>query len=98
MSLFRWGFVCSRLLAAVMSTIEKLRLYSRIKPPMYMYVRRSTMYEKAAFLFAGTGVRKISSVAYGFSSIKIHYSVNTINEVYVYSIKYCYSNIILGKP
>ena len=51
----------------VMSTIGTLRLNSRIKP--LMYVRRRTMYEKAAFLLAGTGVRKISSVAYGFSSI-----------------------------
>ena len=31
-------------------------------------------------LLAGTGVRKISSVACGFSYIKIHYSVNRINE------------------
>ena len=38
----------------------------------------------------GTGVRKISSVAFRFSSIKIHFSVNSINEVYVFSIKYRY--------
>ena len=43
------------------------------------------MHEKAAFLLAGTGVRNISSVTYGFRSIKIHYSVNIINEVYVFS-------------
>ena len=41
-----------------------------------VYVRsitRSTMYQKA-LLLAGTGVWKISSVACGFSSIKIDYS------------------------
>ena len=39
------------------------------------------MYKKA-------GVRKISPVAFGFSSFKIHFSVNSINEVYVFSIKF----------
>ena len=40
------------------------------------------MYEKAAFCYvAGTDVRKISSVACGFSSFKIHRSANRINEV-----------------
>ena len=34
------------------------------------------MYEKAAFLLARTGVRKISSVACGFRPIKIHYQQN----------------------
>ena len=37
-----------------------------------MYERRRTLYEKAAL--AGTGVRKNSTVACGFSPIKIHYS------------------------
>ena len=58
-----------------------------------MYVRCSTMYEKAAFLLAGTGFRrKNSTVACGFSPIKIHYSdyPKKINEVYVFSIKYVY--------
>ena len=49
----------------------------------------STMYQKAPCL-AGTGVWKISSVARGFSSIKIDYSyylkslISRINEVYVF--------------
>ena len=55
------------------------------------------MYEKAAFLLAGTGVRIISFVACGFSSNKIFYSVNRINEVYVFTIKYRYSDILLKK-
>ena len=41
-----------------------------------LYVRsstHSTMYQKALFL-GGTGLWKISSVACGFSSIKIDYS------------------------
>ena len=47
------------------------------------------MYEKAVLL-AGTGERKISSVACGFSPIKIHFSdypkslISRINEVYVF--------------
>ena len=41
------------------------------------------MYDKAAFCWP-EGVRKISSVACGFSSVKIHYAVNRINEVYVF--------------
>ena len=48
-----------------------------------MYVRRRTMYEKNSILLAGTGVKKIRYVACGFSSVKIHYYVNRINEVYV---------------
>ena len=72
------------------TTSQTLNSDSRVKPRMY--VRRSTMYEKAAFL-----VRKISCVACGFSFIKIHYSVNRINEVYVFSIKYRYSDILLEK-
>ena len=54
-------------------------------------------------MLAGTGVRKISSVACGFSSIKIDYSdylkslISRINEVFVFSIKYCYSDILLKK-
>ena len=62
----------------VYTTSEKIRPNSRIKP--WVYVRRSIMYEKAAFCLAGTRIRKISSVSCGFSSIKIHYSVNRINE------------------
>ena len=44
-------------------------------------------------MLAGTGVRKTSFVVCGFSSIKIHYSINKINEVYVFSI----SDILLKK-
>ena len=62
--------------------IRKSRPNSRIKPRMY--VKRSIMCEKRYFVKSGlAGVRKISSVACGFSSIKIHYSVNRINEVNV---------------
>ena len=59
-----------------------------------MYVRsnmHSIMYQKAPFLIAGSGVWKISSVACGFSSIKIDYSnypkslISRINEVYVFN-------------
>ena len=62
-----------------------------------MYVRKSPI------LLAGTGVWKISSVACGFSSIKIDYSdypkslISRINEVYVLSIKYRYCHILLKK-
>ena len=57
-------------------------------------ITRSTMNQKAAFW-------KISSVAFEFSSIKISYSdypkilISRINEVYVCSIKYRYSDILL---
>ena len=62
--------------------IRKSRPNSRIKPRMY--VKRSIMCEKRYFVKSDlAGVRKISSVACGFSSIKIHYSVNRINEVNV---------------
>ena len=52
-------------------------------------IMQSTMYETTPFL-AGTGVRKISSVACGFNTIKIHFSdypkspISRINEVYVF--------------
>ena len=54
-------------------------------------------------MFAGTGVWTISSEACGFSSIKFDYSdypkslISRINEVYVFSIKYRYCNILLKK-
>ena len=35
---------------------------------------RSTMYQKSSTLFAGNGAVKISSVACGFSPVKIEYS------------------------
>ena len=58
----------------------------------------STMYQTAPFV-AGTDVWEISSVA--FSSIKIDYSdylkklIGRINEVYAFSIKFRYSDILL---
>ena len=48
------------------------------------YVRKSSI------LLSGTGVRKISFVACGFSTVKIHFSdylkslISRINEVYVF--------------
>ena len=48
-------------------SIGKSRPNSRIKPRTY--VRRSIMYDKAVFSLAGTGARKIKSVACGFSSV-----------------------------
>ena len=70
-----------------------------------VYVRsitRSTMYQKL-HLLAGTDVWKISSVARGFSSSKIEYFdylkslISRLNEVYVFSIKYRYCDILLKK-
>ena len=52
---------------------------------------------KNYILLAETGLWKSSSVACGLSSIKIHYSVNRINEVYVFSIKYCYIAYFIEK-
>ena len=42
----------------------------------------------------------VASLACGLSPIKIHYSdyPKRINEVYVFSIKYCYSDILLKTP
>ena len=71
----------------------------------WVYVRsitRGTMYQKLHFV-SRTGAWKICSVACGFSSIKIDYSdypkslISRINEVYVFSIKYRYSDILLKK-
>ena len=45
---------------------------------------------KSSIVLVGTGVRKISSVACGFSTIKIHFSdylkslISSINDVYVF--------------
>ena len=57
-----------------------------------VYKEHYTLYyvPKSSILLAGTGVWKISSVACGFSSIKIHYSdypkslIGRINKVYVF--------------
>ena len=76
---------------------------NRIMARVYvMHITRNTMYQKL-HLLAGTGVWKIRSVACGFSSIKIDYSdylrslISRINEVYVFSIKYRYSDILMKK-
>ena len=59
----------------------------------YYYVPKSSIF------LTGTDVWKISSVACGFSSNKIDYCdyqkslISRINEVYVFSIKYHYSDI-----
>ena len=58
---------------------------------------------KSSILLAGTGLWKISSISCGFSSIKIDDSdypkslISRINEIYVFSIKYRYSDILLKK-
>ena len=62
------------------------------------------MYKKVPLL-AGTGVRKISSEACGFSAIKINFSdyqkslISEINEVYVFfnKIWLAYGHILLKK-
>ena len=70
-----------------------------------VYIRSITgsyMYQKTQFL-AGRGVWKISSVACGFSPIKINYSaylkslISKINEALYFSIKHGYSHILLKK-
>ena len=59
---------------------------------------------KSSTLLARTGQRKTSIVACGSSPIKIHYFDypkcfnNRINEVYVFSIEYHFSDILLKKP
>ena len=76
----------------------------RIEPRVYVRrIARSTKYEKAPILIARTGVRTISSLACGFSPIKIHFSdylkglITRANEVIYFSIKYGYSDILLKK-
>ena len=65
------------------------------------YMKGTILCMKKLHLLAKTGVRKNSSVACGFSPTKIHYFedtkclINRINEVYVFSIKHCKSNILL---
>ena len=59
------------------------------------------MYEKSSILRAGAVVRKNSSVASGLSFFKIHYFdylkrfISKINDVYDFSMKYRYSDILL---
>ena len=59
----------------------------------------TTLYvPNSPILLAGTDVSKISTVAYGFSSIKIDILIiSRINDVYVFSIKYRYSDIFVKK-
>ena len=64
---------------------------------------RSKCVQKSYISLAGAGVWKISSVACGFNSIKIDYSdfpkslISRINQVYAFSIKYRYSDILSTK-
>ena len=46
------------------------------------------MYNKMHFICRNWGKEKLSVVC-GFSSIKIHYSLNSINDVYVCEMLYC---------
>ena len=56
---------------------------------MYFFNKILCVVRKSSILLSGTGVRKISIVAFGFSPNKIHYVdypkrlINRINEVYV---------------
>ena len=56
---------------------------------------------KSSILFAGNGPLKIRSVACGFNPVKRDYYdypksfISRINEVYFFSIKYCYSIFFL---
>ena len=82
--------------APLLTSIGKSLPNSRIKPRMH--VRRSIKYEKLHF-FARTGVMKTSTVACGFTPIKIHYSdyPKRINEVYVWRyLSFIYSNVYCG--
>ena len=60
--------------------------------------------QKSSILLAGTGVRKINSVACEFSPIKIHFSdyrhslISRINEVYgIFNKISLFSDILLKK-
>ena len=59
---------------------------------------------KSSILLAGTGVRKISYVACGFSPIEIHFSdytkslISRINEVYVFLNKIYSDNLLKKNP
>ena len=77
---------------------------NRIKSRMYVRrITHSSMYEKSPLLLAGTGVRKISSLACWFSPIKINFSdypkslISKKMQLMYVSIKYRYSNISLKK-
>ena len=93
-----------------MMAVEHVPFCIRESPPQFenrimarVYVRSITRTCAKKFHFvtvAGPGVCKSSSVACGFSSIKIDYSDNPKSlirriNVYVFSIKYCYSDILL---
>ena len=53
---------------------------NRIKPRKYVRrIKLSTMYENFFILLAGTGVKKISSIACWLSPIKIHFFLITRN-------------------
>ena len=69
--------ICKRLTLLEQSGQSETIRESNQASGVQMYVRRiarSTMYETwRSILLAGTGLNKISSVACGFSSIKIHF-------------------------
>ena len=76
MLLRRCGFKCVVVIVVMVQInrfghgpIGKFRLNPGIKPRMYLM--SSTVYEKSRVLLAGTCVKKHSTVAYGFSPIKI---------------------------
>ena len=80
----------NRCLYAYLVDIHPLK--NRIKPRVYIKcITHSTI---SSVLFAGTGVRKISYEACGFSSIKIRFSdyqeglISRINEVHVFLKRY----------
>ena len=64
---------------------------------------RSTMYQKAPFCLPELAYGKYRSAACDFSSIKLDYSdslkssISRIKDVYAFSIKYRYSDILLKK-
>ena len=74
---------------------DNRKISAQFKNQAQDYVRRSIEYENNSISLAGTGVRKISFVACGFSCIKIHYTVNIINEVFFSEMKYRYDSDIL---
>ena len=65
-------------------------------------ITRSTMYQKSSILLAGNGTVKISSVACGFSPVKIDYSdypksfISRINEDHVFFNKISLKGLLHG--
>ena len=85
---------------------ESLAFENKMKHRVYVRpITRCIMYEKNSILLAGTGVRKISSVACGFSPKKSVFLIakkkliSRINEVYVFicSINFICNRLICCK-